>query len=71
MLGMPTIWYGPTSPFPEIVLEFVRFDNVASAIVNTDHSIVSTAVKLRVTDCVADRVGFAIPQSTERRRIGN
>jgi hypothetical protein len=39
-----------------------RFGHVASIMVNANHSIMRTAVKLRVVDCVANCVWLAIPQ---------
>ncbi|PYK49609.1 MAG: hypothetical protein DME20_06500 [Verrucomicrobia bacterium] len=42
----------------------VRLDHVARFIVNANHSIVRAAAKLRVVNCVADRVWLAIPQPT-------
>ena len=49
-------------PFFEITLVFVRFDHVASRIVNANQSIVGTAEKLRVADCV---VRFNVQEPTE------
>ena len=40
----------------EIVRVLVRFDHVASVIVNANHSVVRSAAKLRVADCITDRV---------------
>ena len=51
-----------TSPLPGIALVLVCFDDVASCIVNADHSIMGTAVEFRVDDCVQD---FCVPQPTE------
>jgi hypothetical protein len=59
------------SPLLEIAIVLVRFDHVASFIVNAKNGIVWAAAKLRVVDCVADRIRFAVPQPTERQRIGN
>jgi hypothetical protein len=50
---------------------FVRFDHVASVIVNANHSIMRTAVKLGKADGVADCVWPGIPQWTVCQRIGN
>ncbi len=36
-----------------------------------DHSIMRPAVKLCVADCIADTAWLAVPQATERQRIGN
>ena len=44
----------------------VRFDHVASRIVNANQSIVGTAEKLRVADCV---VRFNVQEPTECQRI--
>jgi hypothetical protein len=40
----------------------VRVDHLASVIINANHSIVRTAGKLRLTDCVTDGVWLAISQ---------
>ena len=40
MLGMPTIWYGPTSPLFEIARKLVCLDHAARVIANADHGIV-------------------------------
>ena len=50
---------------------FVCFYHVASFIVNANHSIMRTAVKLCVVDCIADCVLLAIPQRAEWQRIRN
>src|SRR5262249_48091799 len=42
----------------KLALVLVRFNHVASHIVNRDHSIMRAAVKLRISNCVAD---FPIP----------
>ena len=64
---------GPLKPssLPEIALVLVRLDQVASRIVNANHSMTGAAVELRVTNCVADGVRLAIRQATEWQRIGN
>jgi hypothetical protein len=49
----------------------MRLDHVASVIVNPNHSIMWTAKKLRVADCIADCIRLAIPQATEWQRIGD
>ena len=49
---------------------FVRLDYIASGILNANHGIVRAAVMLCVSDCIADRVGLAIPKPTEWQRIG-
>jgi hypothetical protein len=49
----------------------MRFDHVASYIVNANHSIMRTAVKLGKADGVADCVWPGIPQWTVCQRIGN
>jgi hypothetical protein len=38
LLGIPTISHGQSSPFFELALVLVRFDDVASIIVNANHS---------------------------------
>jgi len=48
----------------------VCFDHVASFVKNADHRVMSAAVKLCVTDCIADRIRLAIPQATEGQRLG-
>ena len=50
---------------------FVRLDNVARFIVNANHSIMRTAVKLGKADGIADCVWPGIPQWTVCQRIGN
>ena len=47
----------------------VRFDHTASFIVDANHSIMGSAEKLCVCDCVP--MIFAIPQATDWQRIGN
>jgi hypothetical protein len=49
----------------------VRFDHVASFIVNANDGIVRAAAKLCVADCIAGCVRLAAPQATEWQRIGN
>ena len=49
----------------------VRLDHVASAIVNANHCIMCAAGVLGISDCIRDGVRFAIPQPTERQRIGD
>jgi hypothetical protein len=49
----------------------VRFDHVSSFIVNANHSIVRTAEKLGVADCVRDRVWITVPEPTKWQRIGD
>ena len=49
----------------------VRLDDVASRIVNANHSIMRSAVKLCVADCVAECIRPVVPQATEWQRIGN
>jgi hypothetical protein len=51
---------------PELCFAFA-----ARFILNANYSVVRPAVKLRVADCVADRVWLAIPQPAEWQRIGN
>jgi hypothetical protein len=41
------------------------------AFVNANHSVMSTAIELRVADCVAGCVWLAVPQAVEWRDIGN
>jgi hypothetical protein len=41
----------------------------ASVIVNADHGIVRAAAMLHVSDCIANRVRFAMPQPTKWQRI--
>ena len=49
----------------------MRFDHIASRVVNVNHGIVRPAVMLRVTDCVGDTLSIAIPQPPEWQRIGD
>ena len=49
----------------------VRLDHVASVIVNANHGTMSAAVVFRVADCIRDRIGIAIPQTTEWQHIGD
>jgi hypothetical protein len=49
----------------------VRLDHVARVIVNPDHSIMRTAVKLGKADGIADCVWPGIPQWTVWQHIGN
>jgi hypothetical protein len=59
------------SPFMALALVLVRFDHVATIIVNANHSIVRAAAKLCVVNCIADRVWLAVPQASEWQHIGN
>ena len=60
-------WRRPVSPQPnlqtklryhsfELARVLVRSNYVASVIVNANHSVVRTAARLRVADCISDRV---------------
>jgi hypothetical protein len=49
----------------------VRFNHIASIIVNANHCAMCPAAKLRVVNCVAECVLLAIPQPTKWQRIGN
>jgi hypothetical protein len=40
----------------------VRFDQVAGAVINANHAIMSPAAMLRVADCMPDRVRSFVPQ---------
>ena len=57
--------------FGEIARMLVRLDHVARFIVNANHGVVRPAAKLRVADCIADRVWLAIPEPAKWQRIGN
>ncbi len=46
-------------------------DQFASRIINVYHSIMRTAVKLCVADCIAGCVWLAVPQLAKQQRIGN
>jgi hypothetical protein len=46
----------------------VRFNHIASVIIDVDHSIMSTAAVHRVADWI---IRCVIPQPTERQHIGN
>jgi hypothetical protein len=48
--------------FFELALVLVRFDHVASRIVNANHSTMVAAVKFRVVDCITGCVWLGIPQ---------
>jgi hypothetical protein len=47
----------------------VRFDHIASRIVNVDHSMMRSAPVHCVPDCIADGIRFAVPQATEWQRV--
>jgi hypothetical protein len=49
----------------------MRLDHIACCIVNADHGIVGTVAMLGVSDCITDRIRFAVPQPTKGQRIGN
>jgi len=49
----------------ELARVLVRFDHVASFIVNVDHSVMRAAEKLCVVNRVADSVWLTVPQPTE------
>ncbi len=49
----------------------MRFNHVACFIEYANHSIVRAAVKLGVTDCMADCIWLAIPEATEQQRVAN
>ena len=55
-------------PLPEIARVLVRFNHVASLIVNANHSIMRPAAKLRVIDGI---IRLGVPQATEWEQIGN
>jgi len=57
-------------PRLEIARVLVRFDDVASRIVNADHCIVRTAVMICVTECIADRIFFRV-HSAKRAQNGS
>ena len=61
----------PRLPLFEIARVFVRYYHVASFIVNANHSIMRAAAKLRVVNCVADRVWLSVPQFSKRQISGN
>src|SRR5262245_1853484 len=63
-------WAAYTGCF-ELALVLVRFDHVASIIVNANHSIMRPAAVPRVPICLGDRVRLAIPQRPEWQDIGN
>jgi hypothetical protein len=54
-----------------MALVLMRFNQVASRIVNENHSIMRPALKLLVAYCITGCVRLAIPQPTEWQRIGN
>jgi hypothetical protein len=49
----------------EIARVLVRFDHVASIIINANHGTMGSAAKLGVVNCVADCVRPTIPEPTE------
>src|SRR5947207_2377849 len=53
----------------ELARLLVRFDHIASFIINVNHCVVRTAQKLGVVDCTADCVWLAIPQPTKRQCV--
>jgi hypothetical protein len=55
-------------PVFEITLVLVRFDHVASFIVNANHCIMRTAEKIRVFDGI---VRLGVPQPPKRQRVGD
>ena len=59
------------SPLLEIARVLVRFDHVASFIVNVDHGVMRSAALAGVADCIAGSVRSVMPQPTEWQRIGN
>jgi hypothetical protein len=54
--------------FFEIPRVLMRFDHVASCILNVNHGIVRPAGKLCVSDCIASSVWPAVPQATMAAR---
>jgi hypothetical protein len=60
-----------TAARSEIARVLMRLNHVASFIEYTDDSIMRTAVKLCVADCIGDCVWLAIPKPTEWQRIGD
>jgi hypothetical protein len=69
--GKPSFKKTSTSPLFEIARVFVRLDHVASVIVNANHSVIRTAVKLGEAYSIADCVRFGIPQCAEWQHVGN
>ena len=53
----------------EVALALVRFDHVASCVVNFNHSITRTAAVLCVSNGIADCVWVAIPYAREWQYI--
>jgi hypothetical protein len=56
---------------PVMCVVLVRFDHIAGFIVNANHSIMWPAVKLRVADCIVDRVWLSVPQTAEGQHIAD
>jgi len=52
-------------PLLELASVVVRLDDAASVIADANPSVMRTAVKFCVTDCIADCVWLAIPQGTD------
>jgi hypothetical protein len=55
----------------EIARVLVRFDLVASFIVNANQGVTSAAAVLGIADCAAGSIRFAVPQPTEGQRMGD
>jgi hypothetical protein len=55
-------------PLFEIARVLVRFDHVASVIVNANHGAMRAAAMLRIINCIGD---LFVPQATEWQHIGN
>ena len=68
---MAAFCFTPVLWFFELALVLVRFDHVASRIVNADHGMMGTAAVLRVVDCVRGRVRSGIPQTALRQHLGD
>ena len=63
--------FAPAYGFSELARVFVRFDHVASFIINANHGTRRAAVELRIPDCILDRIRLAVPQPTEWQCIAN
>jgi hypothetical protein len=54
----------------KLACALVRFDHIASRIVNANHGAMGAAAMFCVTECIRDCVWLAVPEPTERQRTG-
>jgi hypothetical protein len=55
----------------KIALLFMCFDHSGRFIENANHNGMRAAVNFRITDCVADAVGFAVPQRAKWQHVAD